>query len=132
MQDDPENPQNWSSAKKLLISFEIWLVVSLRANIQASMFGGIFTDSSDGSMYSFAVYFGSSVYTSSIDGIMEEFDNIGIVTASLGFALYVLACMYSINVTLLLTHVFRWYRPDVVVTFERVICACLLAPGLWY
>ncbi|KAK5685342.1 hypothetical protein LTS10_003420 [Elasticomyces elasticus] len=63
--DDKENPMNWTSAKKLLVSFEIC-------------------------MYSFAVYFGSSVYTSSIDGIMER-SGVGVVTASLGFALYVLA-----------------------------------------
>ncbi|KAK4973691.1 hypothetical protein LTR42_005680 [Elasticomyces elasticus] len=64
--DDPEDPHNWSSAKKLFVSFEIC-------------------------MYSFAVYFGSSVYTSSIDGIMER-SGVGVVAASLGFALYVLAC----------------------------------------
>ncbi|KAK5707800.1 hypothetical protein LTR97_000338 [Elasticomyces elasticus] len=61
-----EDPHNWSSAKKLFVSFEIC-------------------------MYSFAVYFGSSVYTSSIDGIMER-SGVGVVAASLGFALYVLAC----------------------------------------
>ena len=89
----------------------------------------MFADSlADGSMYSFAVYFGSSVYTSSIDGIMKEFDNIGIVTASLGFALYVLACTSFVDVTMFLTDIFRRYWSHVVVTLERVSCFYLLAP----
>lgn len=43
-----------------------------------------------GSIYSFAVYVGSSIYSPTVEQVMEEF-NVGAVTASLGLALYVLA-----------------------------------------
>ncbi|PMD30724.1 multidrug transporter [Hyaloscypha variabilis F] len=56
--DDPENPYNWSSAKKFI--------------------------------YSFAVYFGSSVYSPASEGVMKEF-GVGNAAASLGLAIYVLA-----------------------------------------
>jgi MFS transporter, DHA1 family, multidrug resistance protein len=42
-------------------------------------------------VYTFTVYIGSSLYTSSEKGVMEEF-NVCPVAASLGLALYVLAC----------------------------------------
>ena len=43
------------------------------------------------SIYSFAVYFGSSVYSPASEGVMKEF-GVGNVAASLGLAIYVLAC----------------------------------------
>jgi DHA1 family multidrug resistance protein-like MFS transporter len=43
-------------------------------------------------MYSFAVYFGSSIYSSASGGVMEEF-GVGNVAAPLGLAMYVFACM---------------------------------------
>jgi MFS family permease len=42
------------------------------------------------SIYSFAVYVGSSIYSPTVPQLMDEF-NISAVTASLGLALYVLA-----------------------------------------
>lgn len=62
--DDPENPHNWSNSKRALISIVICL-------------------------YTFVVYTTSAIYTSSIQGIMEEF---GVTTllATLGLSLYVL------------------------------------------
>ncbi|KAL2062206.1 hypothetical protein VTL71DRAFT_6472 [Oculimacula yallundae] len=65
MTDDPENPQNWSSGKKLFVSFQICI-------------------------YSFAVYVGSSIYSPALGGVMDEF-NVSAVTGLLGLALYVLA-----------------------------------------
>lgn len=62
---DPENPQNWSSAKK------VWVAGLLFA-------------------YTFAAYIGSSVYTASIPGIRQEFQTSEAV-ASLGMTLYVFA-----------------------------------------
>lgn len=44
------------------------------------------------SIYSFAVYFGSSVYSPASGCVMEDF-GVGNVAATLGLALYVLACM---------------------------------------
>ncbi|KAE8442608.1 hypothetical protein EG329_003031 [Mollisiaceae sp. DMI_Dod_QoI] len=65
MTDDPENPHNWSSAKKLLISFQICV-------------------------YSFAVYVGSSIYSPVLEGVEEDF-GVDSVAGLLGLALYVLA-----------------------------------------
>ncbi|KAI5289716.1 hypothetical protein KEM54_003368 [Ascosphaera aggregata] len=62
--DDPENPQNWSTGKK-------WILVIL-----------IF-------YYTFAVYGSSAIYTSSLEGVQKKF-NIGPVTAELGLSIYVL------------------------------------------
>lgn len=62
--DDPENPQNWSQKKK---AFVIGIIC----------------------MYTFAVYIGSAIYTSSEFGVMEEFGVSG-TRASLGLSLYVL------------------------------------------
>ncbi|RMZ87764.1 hypothetical protein DV736_g5006, partial [Chaetothyriales sp. CBS 134916] len=62
--DDPANPQNWSSLKKAWVSFIIF-------------------------MYTFAVYAGSSIYTSSEPQIMERF-HVGQSKASLGLSMYVL------------------------------------------
>lgn len=62
--DDPENPQNWSQAKKAWTAF---LVCA----------------------YTFVVYASSSIYVSSEALIMERF-GVGEFKASLGLALYVL------------------------------------------
>ncbi|PIA91665.1 Caffeine resistance protein 5 [Cercospora beticola] len=62
---DPENPQNWSSGRKLVASSMIYI-------------------------YTMAVYMGSSIITSSTEGIMEEF-HVGPTAASLTLALYTLA-----------------------------------------
>jgi DHA1 family multidrug resistance protein-like MFS transporter len=50
------------------------------------------------SIYSFAVYFGSSIYSPAQGGVMEEF-RVGSLTGSLGLALYVLACRFWHNCT---------------------------------
>ncbi|KAL1302463.1 hypothetical protein AAFC00_002855 [Neodothiora populina] len=63
--DDPDNPQNWGSAKKALVTFLICI-------------------------YTTGVYTGSAIYTPSTEGVMERFD-VGITAASLGLALYVMA-----------------------------------------
>lgn len=63
--DDPANPQNWSNGKRFLISLIICL-------------------------YTFVVYTGSAIYTSSEQGVMEKF-NVGPTAASLPLSLYVLA-----------------------------------------
>ena len=62
--DDPENPQNWSSRKKVFV-----------ATILCA--------------YTFAVYAASAIYISAIPQIMEKFV-IGQTKASLGLAIYVL------------------------------------------
>ncbi|RMY83843.1 hypothetical protein D0862_11584 [Hortaea werneckii] len=62
---DAANPQNWSLAKKSLVSLQICL-------------------------YTLAVYMGSAIYTPAIGGVMAEFD-IGPEAALLGLSLYVLA-----------------------------------------
>ncbi|KAJ6082802.1 major facilitator superfamily domain-containing protein [Penicillium canescens] len=61
--DDPENPQNWSELKKAFIAFEICV-------------------------YSFAVYFGSSIYVGAVPEVIEIF-GISTEVSSLGLALYV-------------------------------------------
>ncbi|KFY78009.1 hypothetical protein V499_02721 [Pseudogymnoascus sp. VKM F-103] len=63
--DDPANPQNWSVGKKSWVGFLICL-------------------------YTFVVYSGSAIYTSSIPQVIEKF-HITAVEASLPLALYVLA-----------------------------------------
>lgn len=62
--DDPANPQNWGSGKKAYVGFLIFV-------------------------YTFAVYAGSAIYTSSEPGVMEKF-GVGQSKASLGLSLYVL------------------------------------------
>ena len=61
---DPSNPQNWPQSHKILVT--VLLCV-----------------------YTFAVYVGSSIYTSSQQAVMDKFD-VSHVAASLGIALYVL------------------------------------------
>ncbi len=63
--DDPANPQNWSNKKRGFVTFEICL-------------------------YTFAVYCGSAIYTSSELGVMQHF-GVNPTDASLPLALYVLA-----------------------------------------
>lgn len=62
--DDPENPQNWSNARKYFIMFQIMLLTSV-------------------------TYMGSSMYTPGEEGIREEF-KVGHVVATLNMSLYVL------------------------------------------
>ena len=61
--DDPANPQNWSSWKKAYVGLLIFL-------------------------YTFAVYAGSAIYTSSEPGVMEKF-GVGQSKASLGLSMQV-------------------------------------------
>jgi DHA1 family multidrug resistance protein-like MFS transporter len=63
--DDPANPQNWSNTKKVWVCFVICI-------------------------YTFIVYTGSAIYTSSIPGVISEF-RVTEVDASLPLSLYVLA-----------------------------------------
>ncbi|KAH7310701.1 major facilitator superfamily domain-containing protein [Stachybotrys elegans] len=63
--DDPENPHNWSRKKKL------WIAAIINA-------------------YSFAVYFGSSVYSPGVPEMAAQF-GVSHLVGSLGLALYVLA-----------------------------------------
>jgi DHA1 family multidrug resistance protein-like MFS transporter len=63
--NDPANPQNWSNGKRFAVSLIICL-------------------------YTFVVYAGSAIYTSSEQGIAERF-NVGPIAASLPLSLYVLA-----------------------------------------
>ncbi|KAL8992055.1 MAG: hypothetical protein Q9188_007667, partial [Gyalolechia gomerana] len=63
--DDPANPQNWSRGKRAFVTLQICL-------------------------YTFAVYSGSAIYTSSTLEVMSVF-NVNATAASLPLALYVLA-----------------------------------------
>ncbi|PYI17052.1 synaptic vesicle transporter [Aspergillus violaceofuscus CBS 115571] len=62
--DDPENPQNWSIPKKLLVSSQIWLLT-------------------------FAIYIGSAIYSPGIPSAAQHF-GISSVAATLGLTLFVL------------------------------------------
>ncbi|RDW93400.1 MFS transporter [Aspergillus mulundensis] len=62
--DDSENPQNWSVAKKMLVSSEIWLLT-------------------------FSIYIGSAIYTPGIPGAAAHF-GISTVAATLGLTVFVL------------------------------------------
>ncbi|KAF3767583.1 MFS general substrate transporter [Cryphonectria parasitica EP155] len=62
--DDPENPQNWSSLRRALVTTIICL-------------------------YTFVVYMSSAIYTTSEEGVMEEF-GVGKTKAALGLSLFVL------------------------------------------
>lgn len=63
--DDPENPQNWSFGKKVVVSTQIYL-------------------------YTLAVYMGSAIYAPSEGGIIEKF-GVSQQVAALGLSMYVLA-----------------------------------------
>lgn len=62
--DDPENPQNWSNARRAVVTTIICL-------------------------YTFVVYMSSAIYTTSEKGIKEEF-GVGQTEAALGLSLFVL------------------------------------------
>jgi MFS transporter, DHA1 family, multidrug resistance protein len=62
--DDPDNPQNWPIAHKM------WVTILL-------------------SVYTFAIYVGSSIYTPAQPYVQEQF-HVGNTAGSLGLALYVL------------------------------------------
>ncbi|KAJ7173449.1 major facilitator superfamily domain-containing protein [Mycena filopes] len=64
-ENDQDNPQNWSFRKRAFVAFSI-------------------------SLLTFSVYIGSAIYTSSIPGLMAEF-NVSLTIATLGLSLYVLA-----------------------------------------
>lgn len=61
--DDPENPRNWSPAKKYFVTFEICFLT-------------------------FSIYIGSSIYTAGILGVMQEF-GVSQVVATVGLTLFV-------------------------------------------
>ncbi|KAJ5703856.1 hypothetical protein N7493_010994 [Penicillium malachiteum] len=61
--DDPENPQNWSTKKKVFVSSLIWFLT-------------------------FAIYIGSSIYTPGIPGVEEQF-GVSSVAGTLGLTLFV-------------------------------------------
>lgn len=82
--EDPDNPQNWSTGKKFWVSFLIWCVTNPRI-IRKPI-------ANTCSSYSFAVYFGSSVYSPGTEQIVNQF-GVSPIVASLGLSLYVLACM---------------------------------------
>ena len=65
--DDPANPQNWSNKRRGFVTLQVCL-------------------------YTFAVYSGSAIYTSSEQSLLKVF-GINIQEASLPLSLYVLACM---------------------------------------
>ncbi|KAJ5976121.1 major facilitator superfamily domain-containing protein [Penicillium waksmanii] len=62
--DDAENPHNWSNSKRA------WMTTLI-------------------CLYTFVVYTTSAIYTSSLQGVMEEF-NVSSLVGTLGLALYVL------------------------------------------
>lgn len=62
--DDAENPQNWSDKKRILVAVIICL-------------------------YTFVVYTSSAIYTTSTQGVMEQF-HVSQLKATLGLSLYVL------------------------------------------
>jgi MFS transporter, DHA1 family, multidrug resistance protein len=64
MTDDPENPQNWSLTKKMVVSTQIYL-------------------------YTLAVYMGSAIFAPSEPGIMVAF-GVSQQVAALGLSMYVL------------------------------------------
>jgi DHA1 family multidrug resistance protein-like MFS transporter len=61
--DDPENPQNWSTSKKVFVTFLICLLT-------------------------FGVYIGSAIYSAGTEGVMERF-GVSAVVATLGLTLFV-------------------------------------------
>ncbi|KAL1894056.1 hypothetical protein Sste5346_006198 [Sporothrix stenoceras] len=62
--DDPANPQNWSTRRRSIVAFIIWL-------------------------YTFVVYMSSAIYLNSEAGVMETF-NVDTTNAALGLSLFVL------------------------------------------
>jgi DHA1 family multidrug resistance protein-like MFS transporter len=84
--DDPDNPANWSAFKKAFIAFQIWYVIFPHQE------SGSFAKNC--SVYSFAVYLGTSIYIGGVPEILEKFE-VSIEASSLGLALYVLACIFK-------------------------------------
>jgi DHA1 family multidrug resistance protein-like MFS transporter len=101
--DDPENPQNWTLARKGVATLQICL-------------------------YTLAVYMGSAIYTPSIPGIQEAF-GVSITVASLGLALYVLA--YGIG-PLLFSPISEipvvGRNPPYMITMGIFVALCIAAP----
>ena len=101
--EDPENPQNWSLARKGVATLQICL-------------------------YTLAVYMGSAIYTPSISGIEEAF-GVSITVASLGLALYVLA--YGIG-PLLFSPISEipvvGRNPPYMITMGIFVALCIAAP----
>jgi DHA1 family multidrug resistance protein-like MFS transporter len=62
--NDLANPQNWSSLRRFFVGWLIWI-------------------------YTVVVYVSSSIYTPSVEGVMERF-HVSNLTATLGLAIYVL------------------------------------------
>ena len=62
--DDPQNPQNWSTPKKLFVTFQICLLTT-------------------------SIYIGSAIYTAGLQGIQAQF-HISPVKALLGLTLFVI------------------------------------------
>ena len=77
--DDPANPQNWSSWKKAYVGLLIFL-------------------------YTFAVYAGSAIYTSSEPGVMEQF-GVGQSKASLGLSMQVVFLCLSLHLLMCFRYV---------------------------
>lgn len=69
--DDAANPQNWSNGKRAFTALQICL-------------------------YTFAVYTGSAIYTSSQVGVMHAF-GVSTTDSSLPLSLYVLACKFHLS-----------------------------------
>lgn len=63
-ENDPHNPKNWSTSKKLFVTFQICLLTT-------------------------SVYIGSAIYTAGIEGITKQFE-VSEVRALLGLTLFVL------------------------------------------
>ncbi|KAJ7491205.1 major facilitator superfamily domain-containing protein [Mycena latifolia] len=63
-EDDPDNPRNWSFAKRVFVTITLCFLT-------------------------FSVYIGSAIYTASIPGIMEQF-NVSLVLATSGLTLYII------------------------------------------
>ena len=64
VENDPENPRNWSTPKKLFVTFQICLLTT-------------------------SVYIGSAIYTAGVQDITEKF-KVSEVAALLGLTLFVL------------------------------------------
>lgn len=64
LDNDPENPQNWSFVKKCWVTTQLCLLT-------------------------LSIYIGSAIYTSGVEGVVERF-HVGHVTAVLGLTLFVL------------------------------------------
>ncbi|KAE8312466.1 MFS general substrate transporter [Aspergillus transmontanensis] len=62
--NDQENPQNWTTRRKVFVSVQIWLLT-------------------------FAIYIGSAAYTPGMPGVSEQF-HVSAVASTLGLALFVL------------------------------------------